>query len=390
MDLLIRTGGEQRLSDFLLWECAYAELFFTTRMWPDFGGDDLAAALAEFRGRDRRFGALPESSKTMSAMARPLLLWSVAGALGGLGTGLLFDAAPGLNWGIWTLASAGGVLLCARVGGSRRRGPPSSCRSPSRRASGSRPPSPPPRSFHAVIAGGVAVLLALAVLLAGDPGWEALTAPFMLGLPVAAPAPGGRQRRSGARSSSSVSSRHPGTGPLLRGGLLALPVVGLFALMLANADPVLATLRDDLADALARLAVRAPAHVLRCPVHRGPRRVRHRPASRRSPRPGPGGAGPTPRLADTERLVVLGAVGALFSAFLLLQLSYLFGNARVIPGSGVTFAEYARRGFSGLTTVATLSTILLAGLDHWAARGPARGMDAHRGGRGRRAGRRCS
>jgi len=62
VDLLIRTGGEQRLSDFLLWESAYAELLFTARMWPDFRGDDLAAAVAEFRGRDRRFGALPETA----------------------------------------------------------------------------------------------------------------------------------------------------------------------------------------------------------------------------------------------------------------------------------------------------------------------------------------
>ena len=62
VDLLIRTGGEQRLSDFLLWESAYAELFFTARMWPDFHGDDLATAVADFRGRDRRFGALPETA----------------------------------------------------------------------------------------------------------------------------------------------------------------------------------------------------------------------------------------------------------------------------------------------------------------------------------------
>ena len=63
VDLLIRTGGEQRLSDFLLWESAYAELFFTARMWPDFRQADLAAAVAEFRGRDRRFGALSESGR---------------------------------------------------------------------------------------------------------------------------------------------------------------------------------------------------------------------------------------------------------------------------------------------------------------------------------------
>ena len=60
VDLLIRTGGERRLSDFLLWESAYAELVFTRTMWPDFGGPDLAAAVREFRSRERRFGAVPQ------------------------------------------------------------------------------------------------------------------------------------------------------------------------------------------------------------------------------------------------------------------------------------------------------------------------------------------
>lgn len=59
VDLLIRTGGEQRLSDFLLWECAYAELFFTKRMWPEFDGNDLGDAMRDFRRRERRFGAVP-------------------------------------------------------------------------------------------------------------------------------------------------------------------------------------------------------------------------------------------------------------------------------------------------------------------------------------------
>jgi undecaprenyl diphosphate synthase len=58
-DLVIRTGGEQRLSDFLLWESAYAELWFTDRMWPDFNAADLAEATADFQTRERRFGALP-------------------------------------------------------------------------------------------------------------------------------------------------------------------------------------------------------------------------------------------------------------------------------------------------------------------------------------------
>ena len=61
VDLLIRTGGEKRLSDFLLWESAYAELHFTDRMWPDFDEADLDAAIQEFHHRERRFGAVPAS-----------------------------------------------------------------------------------------------------------------------------------------------------------------------------------------------------------------------------------------------------------------------------------------------------------------------------------------
>ncbi len=62
VDLLIRTGGEHRLSDFLLWESAYAELYFTTTMWPDFSAADLAAAISWFHARDRRFGGLKETA----------------------------------------------------------------------------------------------------------------------------------------------------------------------------------------------------------------------------------------------------------------------------------------------------------------------------------------
>jgi undecaprenyl diphosphate synthase len=58
VDLLVRTGGEQRLSDFLLWECAYAELVFSGQLWPDFMPADLAAAVAQFHARQRRFGGL--------------------------------------------------------------------------------------------------------------------------------------------------------------------------------------------------------------------------------------------------------------------------------------------------------------------------------------------
>jgi undecaprenyl diphosphate synthase len=59
VDLLIRSGGEQRLSDFLLWECAYAEFYFTRSMWPEFTETEFLAALGEFEERERRFGGVP-------------------------------------------------------------------------------------------------------------------------------------------------------------------------------------------------------------------------------------------------------------------------------------------------------------------------------------------
>jgi undecaprenyl diphosphate synthase len=67
VDLLIRSGGEKRLSDFLLWEAAYAELRFVDTLWPDFSADDLRAALADFRSRERRFGGLGEVAALAAA-----------------------------------------------------------------------------------------------------------------------------------------------------------------------------------------------------------------------------------------------------------------------------------------------------------------------------------
>jgi undecaprenyl diphosphate synthase len=64
VDLLIRTSGEQRLSDFLLWECAYAEFLFTPKSWPEFDRNTLCAAVAEYQARDRRFGGLARARRS--------------------------------------------------------------------------------------------------------------------------------------------------------------------------------------------------------------------------------------------------------------------------------------------------------------------------------------
>ena len=68
-DLFIRTGGEARISNFLLWQVAYSELYFSECLWPDFGEPELDAALADFQSRDRRFGAVPADSVPQVANA---------------------------------------------------------------------------------------------------------------------------------------------------------------------------------------------------------------------------------------------------------------------------------------------------------------------------------
>jgi undecaprenyl diphosphate synthase len=66
-DLFIRTGGEVRISNFLLWQAAYSELVFTDCLWPEFGTAELDAALAEYARRERRFGAVPERAELLSS-----------------------------------------------------------------------------------------------------------------------------------------------------------------------------------------------------------------------------------------------------------------------------------------------------------------------------------
>lgn len=78
VDLLIRTGGEQRLSDFLLWECAYAEIYFTDQRWPDFDARQLGRALADYHGRERRFGHVPGALPTKPDAVRQSVLLRTA------------------------------------------------------------------------------------------------------------------------------------------------------------------------------------------------------------------------------------------------------------------------------------------------------------------------
>jgi hypothetical protein len=299
----------------------------------------------------------------MSALLR---IWAGALAVASVGTWLLFDSAWGLNLPVWTATVLAVLLLCARPGAGRQ------------------PALGVVIGLAIPVAGGTAVtadagfqgwtvivlgaLLAIATLLAADGRASRVGATFMLGAPVVALVRGATEvERRVTELVERVSSER--SRPWVRGALIALPVLVVFALLLANADPVFASLRQRLLEALQRWdfasrlvffwllllgALGAAGH-----AQRGP----GAPAGSAPPRVA------WPSLGITERLVVLVAVAGLFAIFLLLQLSYLFGNAPAVAGSGITFAEYARRGFNELTIVATLCALLIVALDHHAVRG---------------------
>jgi Domain of unknown function (DUF4173) len=319
-----------------------------------------------------RGAAKPHAPPTMLTA-----LWSAALVVAGLGTWLLFRAQPGINWALVTLTAALLLVGCAR---RQRRG-----------AGGTDPGSPAlmiralvtlslalaltlgaaftaDAAAHVLIAMAAWSLLAIGLGLARDPlsfdsdALGIVTLPFRTGARLAVEF----LRRLDETLMLASSSR---SRPLVRGVALALPVVVVFGLMLAPADPLLASARDQVVrlitswEAVPRVlffSVLLVVMVGACGLTaRGALEATrtHSLAERTG-------------IGAVERTIVLGAVTLLFAGFLVLQLAYLFGNLPATVGSGVTFAEYARRGFAELTIVASLCLGLIAVLDHGVSRGP--------------------
>jgi len=292
----------------------------------------------------------------------------VAVGIAGLATGLLFEAAAGVNWGLWTFGAAGAIALVTRR--SRHRvAPPLWVVLGLAVTLGAGAVVTAEGSVHVLVGCVVTALLAMAVLLASDPRWARVTVAFMLRAPLVAAIGSVAEAVRRVRELSALVTA-PGVRSPLRGAVLALPVVALFGLILANADPVLATLRADVLEALARreLVSRLAFFLTALVGALGSGGIILRQQADQVQRPRASVS--FRRVGDTERLVVMGSLIALFASFLLLQLSYLFGNAPARIGSGITFSEYARRGFAELTAVATLCALLLAILDRCATRGP--------------------
>src|SRR6266513_2978097 len=344
VDLLIRTGGEQRLSDFLLWECAYAELYFTDTMWPDFGAAELAAAVAEFRARERRFDGLLRA-----------VPWGLNALL--CATGLVTAAA----WLVrrhrlavsadapWLAAAA--LLLASNFVA---------------RDSGTL------RAFDTI---GLTIVLAVAFLsvrgvgLRGRQAWHYVHAGFDAAVSAwigvfplvcrdvtwSELPRGGRLRQVRAAA---------------LGGMLAFPLLVVFGGLFSSADAVF---HDVVTDAFAIDFGAVMGHIVLFSIFAVTSAGYLRGAMLR--------AAPSRSLTEGDSKVALGVipvatalglVDLLFLVFVVIQVRYLFGGAELIAtATGLTYAEYARRGFFELVTASALVLPLLTGAD-WLVRNESR------------------
>ena len=293
---------------------------------------------------------------------RAATVWGLALVVAALGDWIMFDAEPGINWILWTLCAGAGLLAFVRspllmkslvawlvifaiiiAGGAAVTAEP---------------------VLHALICLSVIMLLALAMLLSVDTRSDRLTAIFALVAPAVA---------FGLALSESLHRaidalhlvRSARARALLRGFALTAPVVLAFGLLLASADPTFAGWRDGIQHlleswsfiprtifffGLLAITLGAFGHASRGTVEDTYGLAHPSPALN-------GGHGKW--LGSTEHLILMSGVSLLFWVFLAVQLSYLFGNLPSITGSGMTFAEYARRGFAELTVVASCTAFLI-------------------------------
>ncbi len=285
-------------------------------------------------------------------------LWVSSALVAGLSAGMVWEAYPGINWLICVLAASIALLASAFTRGT---------------ASHVAPPL------------ALAVLTAVGITLAGSEVLQVMSILAVLILLAISIARANPERHAHARALELVALplvvlvtcvaeatrratdtvrevTNDRAVPFIRGAVLTLPIAGLFALLLSSVDPTLAAWREELGRLLStwhfvpRLvffgiilaltmgavgyALRPPASVPRTPAE--PRQL--------------------VQLGETERLMVLTAIAGVFTLFLTLQVSYLFGDIARVQGSGVSYAEWARRGFGELTVVATLCGGVIMGL----------------------------
>ncbi len=292
----------------------------------------------------------------------PLALWTTGVATAALGDWIMFDALPGLNWVIWTLAATTGFLAFVRSGLSLSS--PVTWLSILAVVIAGGASITADEFLHALICLSVIMLLAVSMLLSADPRLERIRAGYVVLAPAIAfvLALAEALRRAGE---ALQLVRSPKTRAIVRGIAITIPIVLIFALLLATADPVFALWRDTIHDLVADWAFipRTLFFIGLLGIALGAFGYADRGLAISTPSITPPITSPDRTsqrwLGSTERLILMGGVALLFWIFLAVQLSYFFGNLPGITGSGMTFAEYARRGFGELSVVASFTTILI-------------------------------
>ncbi len=298
---------------------------------------------------------LPRASKPL------WMLWSAAAALSAFATALLYAARPGINWPLSTLAASLGLM--SFLGSARRQWRLDvvlplalACLLGSGAALTANP------SAALLIAATVLFALGSAVVAvyidsarADGPITWVLAAPYAAVLTTS---------EAGRRFAEATGAFREGRGiPVIRGIAIAAPVTILLALLLCEADPTFAAGRDFIESALRDVSIlpRAVFFSVLTVCLAGSFGIALRVPS--------GGAArhstewtPRPLLGDTERQIVLGSVAALFAIYLVLQVSYLFGDPGGRTGSGISYADAVHRGFIELNVAASVCGVLLLAL----------------------------
>ena len=295
-------------------------------------------------------------------------LWCSTGTLGILGTALLYQSLPGINWALATMAASLGFLVCCSIAAKQYRARIALPLALACLVSAGAPLTADPLDDLLIAA---AVLLALgsavvATYVDTHPADERLC------LLVAAPlAPVLTANEAGRQFTETVRAVRAGRSiAVIRGIAVAVPLTVVLARLLSEADPTLAAAREFLIHLLREFPI-VPRAIFfgvltACLVgafgialHRAPAGATRATGTRTPPR----------IFGDTERLIVLGSIAALFAIFLILQLSYLFGDPGGRPGSGISYAEAVHRGFVELNVASTICCAMLLSLRRYARDG---------------------
>lgn len=296
------------------------------------------------------------------AFRSPAVLWSAGIAVSALGAWIMFDAMPGVNWVIWTFAAAVGLLVFVRSGFSI--GSPVTWFSILAVVIAGGASITADEFFRALICLSVILLLAVSMLLSVDPRAERIKAGYVvLAAPIAFVLALAESLRRATEALNLIRSSKARA--IVRGVAITIPILLGFALLLSGADPIFALWRDTIHDLIADwdFVPRTIFFLGMLAIALGAFGYAERGVVATIPSITPSIASPDRNsqrwFGSTERLILLGGVALLFWLFLAVQLSYLFGNLPSVVGSGVTFAEYARRGFGELSVVASFTAVLI-------------------------------